>query len=109
MTVRKTDYFIADAELQYQWYAEHAGWEVAERYLAAVESTCALIGRQPFLGPVAALTHPRLAGWRFFVVLCPFHRHILFYELSGNEIILRRVLHGHRHLSQRLLEPPGAE
>ncbi len=73
MNVRKTDYFIADAELQYQWYAEHAGGEVAERYLTAIAGTCALIERQPLLGPVAALTHPRLAAWRFFVVVRPFH------------------------------------
>ena len=28
MIVRNADYFIADAELQYQWYAEHAGFDV---------------------------------------------------------------------------------
>ena len=66
MNVRKAADFIADAELQYQWYAEHAGWEVAERYLAAIAGTCALIERQPLLGPVAALTHPRLAGMALF-------------------------------------------
>ncbi len=109
MNVRKADYFIADAELQYQWYAEHAGWDVADRYLAAIAGTCALIERQPLLGPVAALTHPRLAEWRFFVVVRPFHRHVVFYEIVGGEVLLRRVLHGHRHLPQRLLEPPGAE
>jgi len=109
MSVRKAAEFIADAELQYQWYAENAGWEVAERYLAAVAATCALIEREPMLGPVARLTDPRLATWRFFVVLRPFHRHILFYELVGGDVILRRALHGHRHLTRRILEPPGAD
>ena len=109
MNVRKADDFIADAELQYQWYAERAGWAVADRYLAALASTCALIERQPLLGPVAALTHPRLAAWRFFVVVRPFHRHVLFYELVDAEVIMRRVLHGHRNLPKRLLEPPGSE
>jgi len=109
MNVRKADDFIADAELQYEWYAEHAGWEVADRYLASVASTCALIGRQPLLGPVAALSHPRLSAWRFFVVVRPFHRHVVFYEIVGGEVIMRRILHGHRQLPQRLLEPPGAE
>ena len=60
MNVRKTDDFVADVELQYQWYAEHAGWEIAERYLAAVSSVCALLERQPSLGPMAGLSHPRL-------------------------------------------------
>jgi len=109
MNVRKADDFIADVELQYQWYAERAGWDVADRYLAAVAGTCALIERQPLLGPVTGLTHPRLAAWRFFVVLRPFHLHVLFYEVDGGEVILRRALHGHRHLPQRLLEPPGSE
>ena len=51
MNVRKADHFIADTELQFQWYAENAGWDVAERYLTAVAGTCALIERQPLLGP----------------------------------------------------------
>lgn len=109
MTVRKSDYFIADVELQYQWYAENAGWDVADRYLAAIASTCALLERRPLLGPLAALRHPRLESWRFFVVLRPFHRHLIFYEYTNGEVVLRRALHGHRQLPQRLIEPPGAE
>ncbi len=105
MNVRKSDWFIADAERQYQWYAEHAGWAVAEQYLAAVEATCALVGRRPLLGPVAKLNHPRLQGWRFFLVMRPFQVHLVFYEVAG-EVLMRRVLHGHRQLPQRLLSPP---
>jgi toxin ParE1/3/4 len=109
MSIRKAEHFIADVEFQYQWYAEHAGWEVAERYLAAVESTCALIECRPLLGPRTAPTHPRLADWRFFLVVRPFHRHLLFYEIANDSVILRRALHGHRDLPRRLLDPPGAE
>ena len=109
MNLRKADDFIADIELQFQWYAEHAGWGVAERYLAAVEATCALIGRQPLLGPVAGLAHPRLAAWRFFVVSRPFHRHVVFYEIADGAVLMRRGLHGHRDFPRRLLEPPGAD
>jgi toxin ParE1/3/4 len=109
MNICKSDDFIADAELQYQWYAGHAGWDVADRYLAAIASTCALLERQPLLGPAAALTHPRLTGWRFFVVVRPFQRHVLFYEIIDDEVIMRRILHGHRDLPRRLLEPPGSE
>ena len=50
-----------------------------------------------------------MTAWRFFVVVRPFHRHVLFYEIVGGEVIMRRVLHGQRHLPRRLLEPPGAE
>lgn len=65
MSVRKTDHFIADIELQYQWYAERAGWEIADQDLAAVEGIAALIERQPLLGPTVKFAHPRLTGWRF--------------------------------------------
>ena len=81
----------------------------SHQYLAAVEATCALIGRQPLLGPAAGLTHRRLAEWRFFVVMRPFRRHVLFYEMVGGAVLMRRALHGHRDLPRRLLEPPGAE
>jgi len=39
MSVRKTDEFIADLERQFEWYALNADWEIAERYLDAVETT----------------------------------------------------------------------
>ena len=61
MNVRKTDDFIADIERQFEWYAVNAGWEVADRYLVAVEATCRLLGQRPHLGPRGGLTHPVFA------------------------------------------------
>ena len=107
MNVRKTDVFIADLERQFDWYAVNAGWNVAERYLVAVEATCRLLGQQPHLGPDGAFAHPRLREWRFFLVFRPFNKHILFYEFSAGELVLRRAMHGQRDLPRRLLEPPG--
>jgi plasmid stabilization system protein ParE len=43
------------------------------------------------------------------VVPRPFQKHVLFYEVMDGEVVMRRVLHGHRDLPRRLLEPPGAE
>jgi toxin ParE1/3/4 len=105
MNVRKTDFFLADIELQYEWYATNAGWEVADRYLAAVEATCRLISLQPHLGPLGRFSHAKLKSWRFFLVLRPFGKHILFYEILDKEVVLRRAMHGHRDLPRRLLEP----
>jgi plasmid stabilization system protein ParE len=51
MSVRKSDDFLADVERQYEWYAREADWDVADRYLAAVEATCQLLGQHPQLGP----------------------------------------------------------
>jgi len=50
MSVCRAGAFIADVERQFEWYAVEAGWEVAERYLTAVEATCKLLGAYPFLG-----------------------------------------------------------
>ena len=97
MSVRKADEFIADVERQFEWYAVHAGWDVAERYLDAVETTCRLLGQHPLLGPRAGLTHPRLCDWRFLVVRRPFDQHVLFYEATCDEVVLRREI-GRAHV-----------
>ena len=106
MSARKSGDFIADVERQFEWYAVNAGWEIADRYLDAVETTCELLARHPQLGPCAGLSHPRLKDWRFIVVFRPFQKHVLFYETEGDGVLLRRAMHGQRDLPRRLLEPP---
>ena len=108
MSLRKSDDFIADIQRQFEWYSTHAGSELAERYLKAVEVTCRLLDRHSQLGPRGGFTHPRLRDWRFFVVLRPFRKHVLFYEVVGNDVVMRRAMHGHRDLPRRLIQPPGA-
>jgi plasmid stabilization system protein ParE len=53
MSVHKSDDFISDVEGQFEWYAVNANWEIAERYLLAVEATCQLISQHPQFGPRA--------------------------------------------------------
>ncbi|HXI70467.1 MAG TPA: type II toxin-antitoxin system RelE/ParE family toxin [Verrucomicrobiae bacterium] len=106
MNAHKSGDFIADVERQFEWYAVNADWDIAERYLAAIEATCQLLVQHPLLGPVAGFSHPRLRDWRFIVVARPFQKHILFYEMSADEVLLRRAMHGHRDLLHRLVEPP---
>jgi plasmid stabilization system protein ParE len=108
MNVRKTDDFMADVERQFEWYTVNAPPAVAERYLEAVEATCRLLGQHPHLGPRGGFAHPRLREWRFFLVLRPFNKHILFYQVGADGLVLRRAMHGQRDLRNRLLEPPGA-
>ena len=59
MSARKSDDFIADVERQFEWYSVNANWEIADRYLAAVEADCQLLAQHPLLGPVAGFSHPR--------------------------------------------------
>jgi plasmid stabilization system protein ParE len=108
MSARKSGDFIVDVERQFEWYAVNANWEIADRYLTAVEAACQLLVQHPLLGPVAGFSHPRLRDWRFIVVFRPFQKHILFYETASDDILLRRALHGHRDLPRRLVEPPAA-
>jgi plasmid stabilization system protein ParE len=108
MNVRKSDDFIADVEHQFEWYVINAGWDVADRYLVAVEATAGLLGQHPFFGPRGNFVHPRLREWRFIVLSRPFNKHVLFYEVAGDTVIMRRTMHGHRDRPQRLLEPPRA-
>jgi hypothetical protein len=65
-----------------------------------------LLKLYPLLGPLGRFAHPQLRHWRFMVVRRPFHKHVLFYEVSGADTIMRRATHGHRNLPQGLLEPP---
>ena len=109
MNVRKTDDFLADVERQFEWYAVNAGWNVADRYLDAVETTCCLLGQHPHLGPRGGFAHPRLREWRFFLVFRPFNKHILFDELLTDQLVLHRAMHGHRDLPRRLLGAPTPE
>jgi plasmid stabilization system protein ParE len=44
-------------ERQFEWYALNAGWEIADRYLDAVEATCRLLGQHPLLGPRGSFRH----------------------------------------------------
>src|SRR4051812_40376091 len=104
MNVRKSDDFIADVERHYERYGREGGWELADRYLDAVEATCKLISQHPMLGPRGGFSHPRLSDWRFFLVFRPFKTHILFYEVAGDVVLMRRAMHGHRDLPKRLLD-----
>ena len=108
MNVRKADDFIADVERQFEWYVRTAGWEVADRYLDAVEATCRLLGQHPNLGPLGGFAHTRLQDWRCFLVSRPFNQHLLYYEVLGEGVMMRRAMRGQSDLPRRLVEPPGS-
>jgi len=103
MSVHKSDEFISDVEQQYEWYAIHADWDIAERYLLAIEATCGLLNQHPLLGPRTGFSHQRLMIWRFIVVSRPFQKHVIFYETENGGVILRRAMHGRRNLPETLL------
>jgi plasmid stabilization system protein ParE len=38
-------------------------------------------------------------------VFPPFRKHVLFYEVAGGDVVMRRAMHGQRDLPRRLLDP----
>jgi plasmid stabilization system protein ParE len=104
MKLEKSDAFIADVERVFENYLWEAGLTIAKRYLAAVESSSNLIAQYPELGPISRLKHRRLKDWRFFVLAGAFNKHLVFYEIAGDAVIMRRAMHGSRNLKTRLLE-----
>jgi len=103
MSILKSDAFISDVEAQFEWYAIHADLYIAERYLRAIKVTCDLLDRHPLLGPGTGFSHPILQEWRFIVVFRPFQKHVIFYEIAGENVVLRRAMHGHRNLPKDLI------
>ena len=47
-----------------------------------------------------------LIGWSHGI-RSAFKKHVLFYEMLEDDVLMRRAMHGQRDLPRRLLEPPG--
>ena len=95
-----------DLAHQYRWYLDHAGVDVAERYLAAFDASVAQVASHPTLGKACRFRAPELAGMRWRSVAAPFSAHLVFYEEMGSEMSIERVMHGARDLPRRLAERP---
>jgi plasmid stabilization system protein ParE len=98
----------ADLAHQYRWYLDHAGVEVAERYLAAFNATLSRLMTRPGLGRTRRFRAAELAGLRSLPVGGRFGVHVIFYRVVGRSLSVERVMHGARNLPRRLLEQPGA-
>jgi plasmid stabilization system protein ParE len=68
-----------------------------------------IVGETSAAWPQAGFGHSRLLERRFFLVFRPFHKHVLFYEVDGENVVMRRVMHGRRDLPRRLREPPATD
>lgn len=97
----------ADLTLQYQWYLNNAGREVAERFLTEFDSTVDRLARRPSLGRVRRFRARELTGIRSLPVGGRFGVHLIFYRDMGAFVSIERVVHGARDLPRRLLETPG--
>lgn len=89
------------------WYAENASIDVADRFLAAVESTIQALRKQPRMGHNVEVRLPDLRGMRRLAVFGGFNDIHLFYVRTPAAIELVRVLHAGRNLSRILSESPA--
>ncbi len=107
--IQKSAVFLGDLEVQFRWYEEGVGSEVAWRYLLAVDQTLERLAERADLGRPRHFRHPELQGLRSLLVTRPFHRHMVFYRYDDTNLYAVRVMHGARDLPRRLRQPPGAE
>lgn len=108
MKVRKSSAFFADFECIARWYVREAGTEVAQKWLEALDATVEELESTLGLGRLRRFPHPELQGLRSFRVQRPFHRYLVFYRWSPEELSVERVMHGSRDLPHRLLESVAA-
>jgi plasmid stabilization system protein ParE len=104
-----TDDFPADVAEQARWYARQRDEALALDYARAVEATLEFLAQNPQLGSLCHYREPKLADLRFYLVEKPFDRHLIYYRISGEQLVAFRVVPGARDLPRRLLDPPGAE
>ena len=109
LAIRKSAFFLDDLEIQFRWYEEEAGWEVAWRFLLVVDQTLGRLAEHSDLGRPRHFDHPELQGLRSFLAARPFHRHLIFYRYDDANLYAVRVMHGARDLPRRLHQFPGAE
>jgi plasmid stabilization system protein ParE len=108
LLLERADDFNTDFNLQYRWYLNRGGEELAEHFLRAVAITLPLLAKEPDIGIRRKFQHPILLDLRSYPVTRPFQKFLIFYRVKGNVLQAWRLMHGARDLSRRLAEPPGA-
>lgn len=93
-----------DLVAQWVWYAETASIEVADRFLAATDTTLNLLATQPESGSPLFVRETELQGMRRFPVSEGFEKILLFYFPLQDGVDLVRVVHGSRDPRQLFAE-----
>jgi toxin ParE1/3/4 len=88
---------------QFLYLAEEATADVAERYFAAVDHTCARLAKQPFSGTLYESGVACLKGVRRAPV-SGFTAYLIFYVPRTDGIEIVRVLHGARDIEHLFAE-----
>ena len=80
----------------FEYLAENAGLDTAERFLERAEASFDALAEQPRMGAPLPLKPPELAGLRKSRVR-DFDEHLIFYIPSPDGVSIIRVLHAARN------------
>ena len=68
LAIERAQFFIADFEIQFAWYVEKAGAEVAWRFESALDHSLRKLSNRPDLGRIRHFRSPKLCGLRSYRV-----------------------------------------
>ena len=86
MRVEVSEAANADLDSVYDYGVEHFGEAAAAAYLRRFESAYTLLTEHPRIGPVHDGVRPPIRS-------VPCGRHRLYYDVTEDAVIMRRVLH----------------
>jgi toxin ParE1/3/4 len=95
--LRLSEAAAVDINEQADWYEEKSDWKLAERWSKAVTSAVLRILKNPHLGAPCRFSPAELHGIRR-VPISGFPKHLVFYSVEANDVLILRVLHGARDL-----------
>jgi plasmid stabilization system protein ParE len=81
-----------------EYLADHAGLELAIRFLTEAYETFGIIATQPEMGWQCRISHPQMKLARTFRVSDRFKEYMIFYQPYGDRIEVMRVLNGSQDL-----------
>lgn len=92
-----TDAAVSDILEQAAWYEEQSGLTLARRWERAVTSVVLRITTTPAAGAPCTFKAPELRDVRR-VPVPRFPKHLVFYRVRSQELIILRIVHGARDL-----------
>ena len=95
--IRFSDLAISDILEQADWYAIQSGPKLAKRWEDAITATLLRICSSPKAGSLCRFRSDELKATRR-VPVAGFPRHLVFYQLDPQGILVLRIVHGARDL-----------
>jgi toxin ParE1/3/4 len=92
-----SDAAISDILEQAEWYEQQAGTGLSGRWERAVTSVLMRLVQRPHAGTPCRFGSDSLRGIRR-VPVAEFSKHLIFYRIEKNNVVILRVIHGARDL-----------